>query len=117
VRARLPDERQAIRQAASTAGAAQVLVSDHPLAAVIGAGLPSTAPIRLMVVDIAAAGNSAIAARSSLSIRRETMTDHKKKGDFHKNGKDDEGGNKKQDNSDNTASKDNNQNAGHGGHK
>ncbi|MCC2976854.1 hypothetical protein LK533_09235 [Sphingomonas sp. PL-96] len=45
------------------------------------------------------------------------MTDHKKKGDFHKNGKDDEGGNKKQDNSDNTASKDNHQNAGHGGHK
>ena len=45
------------------------------------------------------------------------MTDHKKKGDFQKNGKDDEGGNKKQDNSHSTASKDNNQNAGHGGHK
>ena len=36
------------------------------------------------------------------------MTDHKKKGDFEKNGKDDVGGNKKQDN---------NQNAGRGGHK
>ena len=45
------------------------------------------------------------------------MSDHKKKGDFAKNGKDDVGGNKKQDNSDNTPSKDNNQNAGHGGHK
>jgi hypothetical protein len=54
---------------------------------------------------------------STFPIRRETVTDHKKKGDFHKNGKDDKGGNKKQDNSDSTASKDNNQNAGHGGHK
>jgi hypothetical protein len=44
------------------------------------------------------------------------MTDHKKKGDFAKNGKDDEGGNKKQDNSD-TNSRTGNQNAGHGGHK
>ena len=32
------------------------------------------------------------------------MTDHKK-GDFHKNGKDDEGGNKKQDNSDSAPSR------------
>ncbi len=45
------------------------------------------------------------------------VSDHKKKGDFAKNGKDDVGGNKKQDNSDNTPSKNNNQNAGHGGHK
>ncbi len=45
------------------------------------------------------------------------MTDHKKKGDFEKNGKDDVGGNTKQDNSQNTDSQDNNQNAGHGGHK
>ena len=48
------------------------------------------------------------------------MTDHKKKGDFHKNGKEDVGGNKKQDNSDNTDNTDSrtgNQNAGHGGHK
>lgn len=44
------------------------------------------------------------------------MSDHKKKGDFEKNGKDDVGGNKKQDNSDNTDSR-NNQNAGHGGQK
>lgn len=44
------------------------------------------------------------------------MTDHKKKGDFKKNGKDDVGGNKKQDNSTNTDSRTGNQNAGHGGH-
>jgi hypothetical protein len=43
------------------------------------------------------------------------MTDHKKKGDFKKNGKEDVGGNKKQDNSTNTESRTGNQNAGHGG--
>ena len=43
------------------------------------------------------------------------MTDHKKKGDFNKNGKDDVGGNKKQDNSDNSPSRTGNQNAGTGG--
>ena len=45
------------------------------------------------------------------------MTDDKKKGDFNKKGKDDIGGNKKQDNSENTSSRTGNQNAGHGGHK
>jgi hypothetical protein len=46
------------------------------------------------------------------------MTDHKKKGDFHKTSSHgDVGGNKKQDNSNNTDSRNNNQNAGHGGHK
>lgn len=46
------------------------------------------------------------------------MSDHKKKGDFDKTGhQDDVGGNKKQDNSDNTNSRTGNQNAGHGGHK
>jgi hypothetical protein len=45
------------------------------------------------------------------------MTDSKKKGDFHKNGKDDVGGNQKQDNSNNSPSRTGNQNAGHGGHK
>ena len=43
------------------------------------------------------------------------MTDHKKKGDFDQSRKQDVGGNKKQDNSDNTPSRKNNQNAGHGG--
>lgn len=47
------------------------------------------------------------------------MTDHKKKGDFHKNGKDDVGGNQKQDNSRNPedSSRTGGQNAGHGGHR
>jgi hypothetical protein len=45
------------------------------------------------------------------------MTDHKKKGDFHKNGKEDAGGNKKQDNSQNSPSRTGRQNTGHGGHK
>jgi hypothetical protein len=45
------------------------------------------------------------------------MTDHKKKGDFSKNGKDDVGGNKKQDNSRESASRTGNQNAGHGGRR
>ena len=45
------------------------------------------------------------------------MADHKKKGDFAKNGKDDTGGNKKQENSGNTPSRTGNQNAGHGGHR
>jgi hypothetical protein len=45
------------------------------------------------------------------------MTDHKKKGDFDKSRKHDEGGNKKQDNSHNTDSRTGNQNAGHGGHR
>ena len=46
------------------------------------------------------------------------MSDHKKKGDFHKNGKEDEGGNKKQDNSRNPEnhSRTGGQTAGHGGH-
>ena len=45
------------------------------------------------------------------------MTDHKKKGDFHKNGKEDEGGNEKQHEKGESASRTPNQNAGHGGHK
>jgi len=58
------------------------------------------------------------ARRARCSARKElAMTDHKKKGDFHKNGKDDEGGNKKQDNSDNSPSRTGNQNAGGGGHR
>jgi hypothetical protein len=55
--------------------------------------------------------------RCGLYTRRRDVTDHKKKGDFHKNGKEDEGGNKKQDNSDNTPSRTGNQNSGHGGHR
>jgi hypothetical protein len=43
------------------------------------------------------------------------MTDQKKKGDFDQARKHDVGGNKKQDNKDNSPSRTGNQNAGHGG--
>ena len=45
-------ERRAIRQAAMNAGASEVLLIEESMAAAIGAGLPVTAPIGLMVVDI-----------------------------------------------------------------
>ncbi len=45
-------ERRAIRQAALSAGAAQVQLIEESLAAAIGAGLPITAPVGFMVVDI-----------------------------------------------------------------
>jgi len=45
-------ERRAIRDAASHAGASQVLLIYEPMAAAIGAGLPVTDPIGSMVVDI-----------------------------------------------------------------
>jgi len=45
-------ERRAIRDAASHAGASQVLLVDEPMAAAIGAGLPVTDPIGSMIVDI-----------------------------------------------------------------
>ena len=45
------------------------------------------------------------------------MTDDKKKGDSDKARKHDEGGNKEQDNSENTDSRTGNQNAGRGGHR
>ena len=55
--------------------------------------------------------------RAFIPFKESDKADHKKKGDFAKNGKDDIGGNKKQDNHDNTDSRNNNQNAGHGGHR
>jgi len=45
-------ERHAIRDAASNAGASQVLLIEESLAAAIGAGLPITEPLGAMVVDI-----------------------------------------------------------------
>ena len=45
-------ERRAIRDAASNAGAARVLLIEEPMAAAIGAGLPVTEPVGAMVVDI-----------------------------------------------------------------
>jgi hypothetical protein len=53
----------------------------------------------------------------SIAKRRHAMTDHKKKGDFKKNGKEDVGGNKKQENGQDSESRTGNQNSGHGGHK
>jgi rod shape-determining protein MreB and related proteins len=45
-------ERRAIRDAASNAGASQVLLIEEPMAAAIGADMPVTEPIGSMVVDI-----------------------------------------------------------------
>jgi rod shape-determining protein MreB len=45
-------ERRAIRQAALNAGASEVFLIEESMAAAIGADLPVTAPIGLMVVDI-----------------------------------------------------------------
>jgi hypothetical protein len=47
-------------------------------------------------------------------VKEQAMTDHKKKGDFDQARKGDLGGNKKQDNSDNSPSRTGNQNAGTG---
>ena len=45
-------ERRAVREAADQAGAKPVLIVEEPMAAAIGAGLPTTEPIGCMVVDI-----------------------------------------------------------------
>jgi rod shape-determining protein MreB len=45
-------ERRAIRDAATNAGASKVWLIEEPMAAAIGAGLPVTEPIGVMVVDI-----------------------------------------------------------------
>jgi rod shape-determining protein MreB len=47
-----PVERRALRDAATNAGAQRVSLIDEPMAAAIGAGLPVTAPVGSMVVDI-----------------------------------------------------------------
>ena len=58
-------ERRAVRQAAVRAGAKQVTVIEEPMAAAIGAGLPTTEPIGSMIVDIG--GGTAEVAVISLS--------------------------------------------------
>lgn len=58
-------ERRAVRQAAAKAGARQVTVIEEPMAAAIGAGLPTTEPIGSMIVDIG--GGTAEVAVISLS--------------------------------------------------
>ena len=58
-------ERRAVRQAAMRAGARQVMVIEEPMAAAIGAGLPTTEPVGSMIVDIG--GGTAEVAVISLS--------------------------------------------------
>ena len=58
-------ERRAVRQAAAKAGARQVTVIEEPMAAVIGAGLPTAEPVGSMIVDIG--GGTAEVAVISLS--------------------------------------------------
>ncbi len=75
-------ERRAIRDAASNAGAAQVQLIEESLAAAIGAGLPVTAPIGAMVVDIgggttevAVLSLSGIAYSNSVRVGGDKMDD------------------------------------------
>ena len=58
-------ERRAVRQAAAKAGARQVTVIEEPMAAAIGAGLPTTEAVGSMIVDIG--GGTAEVAVISLS--------------------------------------------------
>ena len=58
-------ERRAVRQAAAKAGARQVTVIEEPMAAAIGAGLPTAEPVGSMIVDIG--GGTADVAVISLS--------------------------------------------------
>lgn len=58
-------ERRAVRQAAAKAGACQVTVIEEPMAAAIGAGLPTAEPVGSMIVDIG--GGTAEVAVISLS--------------------------------------------------
>ena len=58
-------ERRAVRQAAAKAGARQVTVIEEPMAAAIGAGLPTAAPVGSMSGDIG--GGAAEVAVISLS--------------------------------------------------
>ena len=58
-------ERRAVRQAAAKAGARPVTVIEEPMAAAIGAGLPTAEPVGSMIVDIG--GGTAEVAVISLS--------------------------------------------------
>ena len=58
-------ERRAVRQAAAKAGARQVTVIEEPMAAAIGAGLPTAEPVGSMIVDFG--GGTAQVAVISLS--------------------------------------------------
>lgn len=56
-------ERRAVQDAADHAGARPVLIVEEPMAAAIGAGLPTTEPTGCMVVDIGG-GTSEVAVIS-----------------------------------------------------
>ncbi|MGE5311924.1 MAG: rod shape-determining protein [Nitrospirota bacterium] len=58
-----PVERNAVREAAQSAGASEVFLIDQPIAAAIGAGLPIMEPVCSMVVDIGG-GTTQVAAMS-----------------------------------------------------
>lgn len=58
-----PVERRAVKQAAEQAGAKYLLVVEEPMAAAIGAGLPTCEPVGSMIVDIGG-GTSEVAVIS-----------------------------------------------------
>ncbi|MBQ8928145.1 MAG: rod shape-determining protein [Oscillospiraceae bacterium] len=58
-----PVERRAVKEATEKAGARQVFVIEEPMAAAIGAGLPTTEPTGSMIVDIGG-GTSEVAVVS-----------------------------------------------------
>ena len=60
-------ERRAVRQAAAKAGARQVTVIEEPMAAAIGAGLPTAEPVGSMIVDIGG-GTAEVAVISLFGI-------------------------------------------------
>ncbi len=58
-----PLERRAVKEAAEQAGAKRVIIVEEPMAAAIGAGLPTTEPCGCMIVDIGG-GTSEVAVIS-----------------------------------------------------
>ncbi|MBQ8514595.1 MAG: rod shape-determining protein [Ruminococcus sp.] len=58
-----PLERRAVKEAAEQAGAKRVIIVEEPMAAAIGAGLPTTEPTGCMIVDIGG-GTSEVAVIS-----------------------------------------------------
>ena len=64
-------ERRAVRQAAAKAGARQVTVIEEPMAAAIGAGLPTAEPVGSMIVDIGGGtAEVAVISRSGIVASR-----------------------------------------------
>ena len=62
-----PVERNAVREAARSAGASEVFLIDQPIAAAIGANLPVTEPVCSMVADIGG-GTTQVAVMSLAGI-------------------------------------------------